>query len=158
MFAPGESRYRFRTAAAVGLILALAAGIALRLVWPADMEFKNDEFYTFERTQHVGVSEPWPWTGMSNSADVPHPGMSVWAFVALARLTGAHDPVALNAACMAVNAAALLLLALFIRRVVPPTEREIWWWALALVAVNPMAVLFHRKIWPPSMLPAVSVV
>jgi hypothetical protein len=32
-------------------------------------------------------------------------------------------------------------------------EREPWLWAAALVAVNPYAVLMHRKIWPPSALP-----
>lgn len=148
----------WRLIACTGVVLALAAGVTLRLVWPADMEFKSDEAYTFQRTQRVGVSEPWPTTGMSNSANVPHPGMSVWAFVALARLYGADSPLELNSACMAVNASALVLLAIFVARVVPKAEREIWWWATALVAVNPMAVLFHRKIWPPSILPAISVV
>jgi hypothetical protein len=144
--------------AVAGIAIALMVGATLRLLWPADMEYKGDEVYTFERTQQVGVSEPWPWTGMNNSADVPHPGMSVWVFVGLAKLVDAHDPVALNIACMGLNVLALGLLALFIARVVPNQEREPWWWGLSLLAVNPLAVLFERKIWPPSVLPAVSVI
>lgn len=145
------------TWAIAGIIVALMFGAAVRLIWPADMEYKGDEIYSFERTQHVGVNEPWPWIGMNNSADVPHPGMSVWIFMGLASLSDAHDPVALNIACMALNVLALGLLALFIARVVPTQEREPWWWGLALLSVNPLAVLFHRKIWPPSVLPAISV-
>jgi hypothetical protein len=141
----------------VGISCALILGVGLRLVWPGDMEYKADEIYSFERTQRVGVSEPFPWTGMSNSADVPHPGMSVWVFIGLAKLVGAHDPVQLNMACMALNVFALGLLAVFIARVIPSEERESWWWALALACVNPLAVLFHRKIWPPSVMPPITV-
>lgn len=142
--------------AAAGLVLALVVGAAFRLVWPADMEFKGDEIYSYEHACDSG--RPWTWTGMNNSADVPHPGLSVWVFVGLARLTGAADPVALNAACMALNVLALALLVAFVARVVPAGEREAWWWATALVAVNPLAVQFHRKIWPPSVTPALTVV
>jgi hypothetical protein len=144
--------------AIVGIAAVLVVGAVLRLLWPADMEYKGDEIYTFERTQNVGVTESWPWTGMNNSADVPHPGMSVWVFLGLAKLVDAHDPIALNVACMALNVLALLLFALIIARVVPRDEREPWWWGLALLSVNPLAVLFHRKIWPPSVLPAVGVI
>src|SRR6185369_7166542 len=157
MFGVSFTSLRSRYAIALGLTLALFLGTGLRLVWPADMEFKGDEIYSYERTQHVCVDEPFPWTGMSNSADVPHPGMSVWVFLGLAEMAGAHDPVRLNIACMAANVAALGLLALFVARIVPAAEREPWWWAVSLVAVNPLAVLFHRKIWPPSVLPPVTV-
>src|SRR2546429_592219 len=36
---------------------------------------------------------------------------------------------------------------------VPRGEREPWLWAAALVSVNPLAVLSHRKIWQPCVLP-----
>src|SRR4029077_1330927 len=42
--------------------------------------------------------------------------------------------------------------------VVPRKDSEVWWLGLALLAVNPIAVLFHRKIWPPAGLPAVCVI
>lgn len=146
-----------RATAIIGIAIALFVGAGLRLIWPADMEYKADEIYSFERTQRVGVSEPFPWTGMSNSADVPHPGMSVWVFLGLAKLADARDPVRLNIACMTLNVVALLALTVFIARVVSPAEREWWWWGLALAAVNPLEIVFHRKIWPPSVLPIVTV-
>lgn len=139
-----------------GMAIALVVGAALRLIWPVDMEFKGDEVYSYERACAAGPS--WQWTGMNNSADVPHPGLSVWVFIGLARLTGANDPVSLNICCMALNVFALGVLVAFVARVVPAGEREPWWWATALVAVNPLAVVFHRKIWPPSVMPAVTVV
>ncbi|MBX7104291.1 MAG: hypothetical protein K1X57_09420 [Gemmataceae bacterium] len=139
--------------AMVGLWIALAAVAALRRAWPGDMEYKGDEIYSYQKSQAVGVSEPWPWTGMNNSADVPHPGLSVWAFVGLQRLTGVDSPEGLNRVCMGVNVAALLGLAIFIALIVPPGDQEAWRWGLALLCVNPIAVLFHRKIWPPSLMP-----
>lgn len=141
----------------IGLAFMLLLGATLRLIWPGDMEFKGDEIYTFDRTQKVGVSESWPWVGMNNSADVPHPGMSVWVFIGLAQIFGAHDPVTLNVGCMMLNVIALFMLVAFVASVVPSEEREPWWWAIAIVAVNPLAVIFHRKIWPPSILPVFSV-
>ncbi len=33
-----------------------------------------------------------------------------------------------------------------------------WMWAAALAAINPVAVLFQRKIWPPSTLPLFSMI
>ena len=36
---------------------------------------------------------------------------------------------------------------------IPRGRREPWLWALALWAVNPLAVVYERKIWPPSVLP-----
>ena len=42
-------------------------------------------------------------------------------------------------------------------RKVPVVEREAWLWAIALVAVNPLAVLYHRKLWNPSLFPLLTV-
>lgn len=137
----------------LGLVLALAVGAALRLAWPADMEYKREEAWTFERTQHVGRDEPFPWVGMLNSARVPQPGMSLWVYLALGTAFQVHEPVELCRASQALNVAALVLLAVFVWTCVPPADRAAWVWATALVAVNPLAVLFHRKIWPPSVTP-----
>jgi hypothetical protein len=146
-----------RTAATLGIVLVLTLGAVLRLIWPSDMEYKADEIYSFEKSVAAGVTEPWPWTGMNNSADVPHPGASVWVFIGLTRLTGAASPEELNFACMTLNVVALAALAVFIVSTVPPNAQEPWWWGLAILAVNPMAVLFHRKIWPPSVMPLFAV-
>jgi 4-amino-4-deoxy-L-arabinose transferase-like glycosyltransferase len=138
--------------AVLGIVLALVAGAILRLIWPADIEYKADEAWTF---QHSRASE-LPWLGMPSSVDIPNPGMSLWVFMLLQRLGGAEDPPALARTVQLVNIAALVLLAGFAFRSVPRPEREAWLWAAALVAVNPLAVLFHRKIWPPCVLPVLT--
>jgi hypothetical protein len=91
--------------------------------------------------------------GMNSSVDVPNPGMSLWVFVVLRTLSGAEDPPGLTRAVQVANCLALVLLAWFAWRHVRPPEREAWLWAAALVAVNPLAVLFHRKLWPPCVMP-----
>ena len=132
-------------------VLSIAVGAALRLGWPADMEFKGDERYVFDRTQIPGV---WPSLGMPSSVGVRNPGMSVWVFVILARVFETTTPVGLGTAVMGLNVAALVLLLGFAMTVVDASERERWLWALALVAVSPLAVLLERKIWAPSVFPA----
>ncbi len=133
----------------LGLVLALVAGAGLRLIWVEDIEYKADEAWTFEHSREAGL----PWLGMPSSVDIPNPGMSLWAFVLLQRVSGADDPPSLARAVQITNIAALVLLVCFALRHVPRGEREPWLWAAALVAVNPLAVLFHRKIWPPCVLP-----
>jgi 4-amino-4-deoxy-L-arabinose transferase-like glycosyltransferase len=135
--------------AVLGLVLALLAGAGLRLIWPEDIEYKADEAWTFAHSRDADL----PWLGMPSSVDIPNPGMSLWVFVLLQRLSGAADPPALARAVQLTNIAALVLLVCFAFRCVPRGEREAWLWAAALVAVNPLVVLFHRKIWPPCVLP-----
>jgi 4-amino-4-deoxy-L-arabinose transferase-like glycosyltransferase len=146
---PSDSSSRASWPAVFGVVLALVAGAGLRLVWPADIEYKADEVWTFEHSRDANLS----WLGMPSSVDIPNPGMSLWVFVGLQRLCVAEDPPALARAIQCVNILALVLLAGFAFRHVPHGEREPWLWAVALVAVNPLAVLFHRKIWPPCVLP-----
>lgn len=138
--------------AVLGIVLALFSGAALRLIWPSDIEYKADEAWTFQHSHDTEL----PSLGMPSSVDIPNPGMSLWVFMLLQRISGAEDPPALARAVQLVNVAALLLLAGFAFRHVPHEEREAWLWAAALVAVNPLAVLFHRKIWPPCLLPVLT--
>ncbi len=135
--------------AVFGILLALVAGAGLRLVWPEDIEYKADEAWTFQHSRDAEL----PWLGMPSSVDIPNPGMSLWVFVLLQRLSGAADPPALARAVQITNVLALVLLIGFAFRCVSRGEREAWLWAAALVAVNPLTVLFHRKIWPPCVLP-----
>jgi 4-amino-4-deoxy-L-arabinose transferase-like glycosyltransferase len=148
-----EARSSARRAWTCGLIVAILAGAVLRLLWVEDMEFKGDELWTFERTQHVGRDEPLPWLGQPTSFELRHPGGTVWVFVALGRLFHVHQPTELCRAIQILNVAAILLVLGFALWAVPRGEREPWLWAVALVSVNPMAVLFHRKIWQPCVLP-----
>lgn len=137
----------------VALVAALVVGAGLRLVWGHDIEYKSDEAWTYYMVRSIGKTEPFPWLGMPTSLKARNPGMSVWVFVALGKLFPVNDPPALARAVQLCNLAALAVFAFFAWRVVPPHEREPWLWSVALLALHPMAVLFHRKIWPPSVLP-----
>lgn len=136
---------------------ALAAGVALRLIWPGVIEFKADERWTFEQVQAILAGGAWPQFGMPTSMGPANPGLSIWLFALLGQLFGAADPPALARAVQIVDSAALVAMALVIRRAVPPESRAPWLWALALYAVNPFAVLLERKIWPPSLVPPLMV-
>jgi hypothetical protein len=137
----------------VFVALALVAGLALRLSYPNDIEFKADERWTFDEARAALAGGPWHWLGMPTSVGGLNPGLSLWAFIALAGIVGAETPPELARAVQALNCAALLALPLFAWRSVPERDREPWFWAAALWAVNPVAVIFERKIWPPSILP-----
>jgi hypothetical protein len=134
---------------ACSLALALTAGLVLRLIWVEDMEYKADEAWTFEQARTGGL----PWLGMPSSVGVPNPGMSLWVFVGLRALSDADSPPQLTRAVQVANCLALVLLVAFAFGSVPAGEREAWLWAAALAAVNPLAVVFHRKLWPPCVLP-----
>jgi hypothetical protein len=130
----------------------------LRLLWTSDMEYKADEIWTFERSVRALRSEPWPLHGMPTSVEVANPGLSVWPFILLARLTAADDPVRLTRAVQATTVLALAALALLALTAVPQRQREPWFWAVALMAVNPLAVVLQRKLWPTTLLPLCTVV
>lgn len=140
-----------------GLALALVVGAFLRLSYPEDIEYKRDEAWSFDRAKAAGRTEPFPLLGMPASVGIPNPGMSVWAFIGLERLVDPASPVELAQAVQWLNIAALAALVVMVVTVIPKDEREPWLWGAALVAVNPLAVLIHRKIWPPSLLPMVTV-
>ncbi len=151
-----KGKYGKGTIWAIGLVGAVALGAALRLVWVMDIEYKGDEAWTFDRTQQGGRTDAFPWVGMPSSLEVRNPGMSVWVFLLLSKLFMVKDPTGLARSVQVLNIFAIGLLILFAFRVVPKEEREPWLWAAALVSVNPLAVLLHRKIWPPSVLPVVT--
>ena len=135
---------------------ALACGIVLRLLWPADMEWKADEQRMFTWASAIGVTEPWPPIGMASGVAVPNPGLSVWIFVPLARAAG--DPVALVQLVQLGNVVALLGFAIFgASRAFSAPARQLWFAGLALMSVNPIAIVLARKIWAQSLLPVFGV-
>jgi hypothetical protein len=139
---------------------AVLVGIVFRLIWATDMEYKGDEMYMFERSQKIGVSEPWPWLGMPSGVGTLNPGMSMWLFVAIARVFQATDPVGLVRGVQTLNCLALILLAVFAAKWSSKNEktRETWMWGAAIAALNPLAVLSERKIWAQSALPLFSMI
>jgi len=132
------------------LALALICGGILRLVWIEDMEWKNDEQWSYRMSQEVGRTRPWPGVGMRTSLEFPNPGLSVWIFVAIGRI--AHSPTSMARVLVLLNMIGLIGFAGAVRAYLPSREREPWLWGLALQAVSPFAIRLSRKIWPPSIL------
>jgi hypothetical protein len=137
----------------IGVALALAFGAWLRLAFPLDIEWKADEAWSFAHAQAMVAGGAWPPLGMPTSIATPNPGLSAWVFGALTWLSGAKTPPDLARAVALCNIAALAALVAFAVVCVDRARREPWLWAAALVAVNPLAMIFERKIWPPSVLP-----
>jgi hypothetical protein len=140
-----------------GLALALAAGAALRLMFHTDIEWKADEQWSFLHARQMLGTGSWPPVGMPSSVGAPNPGLSLWVFAGLTKLTNANKPPDLAGAVQVLNVLALLAFAVFAFVAVPRARREPWLWAAALWAVNPVAIILERKIWPPSVLPLASV-
>jgi hypothetical protein len=133
--------------------MALVASALLRFSYAGDMEYKGDERFMFDRSQHIGESEPWPELGMTSGGGLKNPALSIWIFAILARVFGANTPLALDHAVIVLNVAAFAIFfgaAWFLSK---PREKEMWLWGGALAAVSPVAVLLHRKIWAQSTLP-----
>ena len=129
------------------LLFAVLAAAALRLIWVGDMEYKLDEQYMFQRVIGAGATEPWPRLGMPSGVQLRNPGLSIWVFLLLGRLFGATQPTELARVVQFLNIAAISLAGLFAWRCIASAEREPWLWAVALAAVNPLAVMYQRKIW-----------
>jgi len=139
--------------APLGIVGSILLGALLRLAWVSDMEYKADEAWTFQHTQPEQGANGFSWLGMDSSVGPRNPGMSLWVFQILSKLTFAHDPTSLARAVQILAIAAIGILVWFACRCVPSGEREPWLWTAAILSVNPLAVLFERKIWPPSVLP-----
>src|SRR4029077_2902261 len=103
----------------LGLALAIAAGIALRLAYPGDIEWKGDEAWTFVHAQSLVAGGPWPWSGMTTSLGPPNPGMSLWVFAGLFAACGVETPPDLARAVQSLNIAALVAFTAFAFAVVP---------------------------------------
>jgi hypothetical protein len=135
------------------VVASLVIGALLRFGWLGDMEYKGDERWTFDRSQRIPALEAWPTFGMPSSVGLLNPGLSVWVFVVLAKLFRADDPVALARTVVVCNVAAFVVLFFVVQRAVPDRERDPWLWGIALAAVNPIAMVLERKIWPPCVFP-----
>jgi hypothetical protein len=142
-----------RTAIGFALLGVILIGAALRFQRLDEMEYKEDERWTYEHVVGVPARQPWPLVGMRSSIGLPNPALSVLVFIGLAHTVPIESPVDLAARVAALNVAALALVFIFGALLVAPSEREAWWWGGALAAVSPFAVLLERKIWAQSTLP-----
>jgi hypothetical protein len=128
----------------------------LRVLWPLDFEWKQDEKWMFERALRIADgSEPWPWIGMPSGAGLQNPGASVWPFALLGYVT--RSPASMTFAIMLLNVIALWGFAWWVHKTWRPEDRERGLWGVALFAVSPLPVLFSRKIWAQDLLPVLLV-
>jgi hypothetical protein len=133
------------------LALAFVAGALLRFVTVQDMEYKEDEQINFVQSQRP-LSE-LSASGMPSGVYLKNPGMSVWVFNGLAKITRAETPTELATAVRGFSLLGIFLLLVFVLKQVSPLEREPWLWAVALSLVNPFTLLYQRKLWPEPFLP-----
>lgn len=150
---PGNDNSSRRWSIAL-ILIVLFAGSFFRTVWASDMEYKADEQWTYEHFAAYRDEGEVPMLGMVSSRGLRNPGMSIWVFLGLGTVGRADDPVELARTVQVLNIASFGLLLVLVFSGVPKSEREVWLWALALLAVNPLAVIWHRKIWAQSVLPA----
>lgn len=135
------------------VLLALVLGVALRLSFGQDIEFKGDEAQMVNHVRDFLSGGRWPQLGIVSSGGMRNPGLSVWIFQALGWIFHVDSPVGLARVVQGLNCLALLLLAFLSIRIVEDRNRESWLWALALVCVNPVEVVLERKIWAQSITP-----
>lgn len=137
--------------------VALAFGIALRLLWPSDSHFLADQAYNYQRGVGMGRTEPWDWLGMQSSGGFRNPGMSAWVFVLLCRAFSVTHPAGLARAVTLLNCAALLLAAAWAAAQLRGADRAHWLAGVSLAAANPTAIWLQRTIWAQSTAPLFAV-
>ena len=129
----------------------ITIGCLLRFLWAEDMEWKSDEIWMFKQARSVVLGQvSLPRVGMTNSAGFVNPGMSLWIFIPLAF---SPDPIHMVRWVMALNSGTIVAFVGFIRWHSPQKQQLTWLWGLAIASVNPMAILFSRKIWAQNILP-----
>ncbi len=130
------------------------AGIIIRLTWVNDMEWKWDERLMYVAAVDIANGGELPATGMKSGGGVENPGLSMWVFGLIAKIT--TDPVGMVKIIIISNIIALLgFLALAFKKF-KGKDREVWLWGIALAAVSPIAILFSRKLWAQDILPILS--
>ena len=135
------------------LLAALAFGVTMRLVWPLDIEVKNDESETFNYLRDWSRGQiPFPWIGQHSSNGLRHPGLGIWIFLAGGKANGTETIVDLARIPPILSILNLCLLLAFARFALGERARQLWYQTVALMAVNPFLVLLDRKLWHPSVM------
>jgi hypothetical protein len=132
--------------------VALLIGTLLRLMWVADMEWKYDETWMFEKALAIARgADSLPSLGMMSGAGMVNPGFSIWPFALFARLS--PSPIGVVRWVQMLNVVALWGFFIFALRTIPEAGRRAWLGGLSLFAVSPLPVLFSRKVWAQDILP-----
>jgi len=134
--------------------LFVVLGIFLRTVYVTDMEYKDDERMMVQAVQNYRTGQTGLESiGFHSGVGLRHPSFSVQIFQIAGKAFNLDTPTAVCRFVMVSNAVALVLLFLFALFRVESHWREAWLWGVGLLAVNPVALQLHRKIWAPSLLP-----
>ena len=133
----------------------LAVGAALRLCFPADVEFKPDEARALLLGRDWLANPCVASVGMPSSVGIPNPPATVYLFAALYAQSGG-DPERASIGVMLWNVFGLIVAAAWLGR--RRLLGRFWGvWALGFVCVNPWAVILSRKVWAQDlMLPFVA--
>ena len=134
-------------------LVACSLGIAMRVLYPADTAWLNDQKWNFQHGSTIGGTEPWTWIGMESGGGVRNPGMSIWCFVGLIRVFHVSSPEQLSIIVSLLSITALLLLGMYALWGMEGGDRNDWLGAGAIAAVNPTAIWLDRVIWCQSLLP-----
>jgi len=138
------------------IFIFVLVGIIFRFIWISDMEWKWDEFLMYDASIDIAKTGKLPLTGMRSGGGIENPGLSMWIFGIIAKIT--TDPVKMVKVIVFLNVVALLGFLLFAIKKFNGVDREIWLWGLSLAAVSPIAILFTRKLWAQDILPFFSLV
>jgi len=117
------------------------------------MEYKADEKEGFELAQAMARTGDWPPVGKMSGVGVVDPGLSLWIFGILAKVSGAAGPISLTRAVQLLNVFSILAFFALIWKWLLAEDREPWLWSAALLSVSPYSVLYSRKIWEPNVVP-----
>lgn len=126
-------------------------GIFLRFLWIEDMEWKWDEHLMYKASVEIAETGKLPATGMKSGGGIENPGMSMWIFGIIAKIT--TNPVEMVIIVVILNVLALIGFLFLAFKKFKGQDKDVWMWGLALAAVSPMAILFSRKLWAQDILP-----
>lgn len=133
------------------LAICIIAGIALRLIWPMDMEWKYDQKLMVEMANDAVKAGQLPEVGMKSGGGMVNPNLSVAPFALVSIFTS--DPIAHVMMVQWSNVLAILLLLLFVHKSIPKEQQLVWYSGIALLSVSPLPIVFSRDIWAQCMLP-----
>lgn len=145
---------KFRNNRLLSIFSIIIIGGIFRFLWVSDMEWKWDEFLMYDAAIDIARTGNLPVTGMKSGGGLENPGMSMWIFGLIAKIT--QDPVEMVRIIILSNVLALFGFLFFAIKILKGIDREIWLWGLALAAISPMAVIFSRKLWAQDILPIFS--
>lgn len=128
-------------------------GAVLRVLWPGDLLFRQDEAEHFAYAIDVAAGGGWPSHAWPSSAGVPNGPTFLWFLAAVARVTS--DPRWATFAVAMTNVAALALSVPLFRRLLRGRGEAAM--AGALYATSPVAIWYSRKLWDPCVLAILAV-